>query len=57
MKSMRRIIKVGVLLGLVAIVTGCCVAPFGYGHQRGYERGYGDRYEAPAPSRHQPGYR
>jgi hypothetical protein len=64
MKSIRRIAKVSVLVALGFIVTGCCIGPpFGYVHGRGYERGYergserGERYEAPPPPRHQPGYR
>jgi uncharacterized membrane protein len=35
-----RIAKITALIALLAIVTGCCIAPFGHGHYRGgYSQG------------------
>jgi hypothetical protein len=52
--TLNRIVKISVLIALAAIVTGCCVAPFGYGH--GHQRGYYGN-DAPAPQGHYRSYR
>ncbi len=43
--SMRRIAQIAALVALAAAVTGCCFAPFGWGHgeRHGYYQGSGGR--------------
>jgi hypothetical protein len=45
MQMLRRLAKLAVLVVLGAYLAGCCIAPHGWGHERGgYERGgYGER--------------
>ena len=41
MKTKSKIVRWGTLAILIAAMSGCCVAPWGYGHGRGYSGGYG----------------
>jgi hypothetical protein len=46
MKTKSKIVRWGTLAILVAVMSGCCVAPWGYGrgYSRGYSGGYGGGY-------------
>ena len=45
---MRRLLKLLIPISIIAM-SGCVVAPYGYGYHRGYYGYYGPRVVVPAP--------